>query len=651
MADGLKIVVGADVQEAVRAVKALAKEAGAAGVTISKSLSSGLAPAATGLNKVQQAAQQLNNTLPKTSAAFKNIIPGSNQATQSLINLSRVAQDAPFGFIGIANNLNPLLESFQRLKAETGSSAGSLTALRSALVGPAGIGLALGVVSSLLIKFGGDIFGAGNNVTDAEVSNLRYASSLKKIEEALEDFGTGLDFINKLRKLQLEAGGLTGEKLSIADAQNRIASNKELIGSISNSLLPLEEKLNKERAFGTKTIEEFVKIQGDLKEVGIGKSLLKGEKANLARVFQIIQETGTASTEIIGKLNASNQKRVNDYIATNKTFEKLSKERLGAEEENSLLELQVLIDRNKVSKDANKEFIEDQKKLAQFLQKNFLFSKGATFNIFDTDKDTIRKSLKTIQEFFNKAPVFKVPFEPLLSEPEKVKEAAIDMAKKFAEFYAAELKNISSQPERVDFSIPEAIANEKKMKAQAAALAAAFSIDISESPLTKLQKQAVFAAKSINDVLAPAFSDLFGAILQGENPIKAFFTSLGQSVTQLIQKLIAAAIQAAILSAIFPGGFGTGANAVKGFGSIFKNILGFAQGGIVSGPTLALIGEGVGTSRSNPEVVAPLDQLRAMLGDIGGGAAHVVVTGKLRGNDMALQNARTSKRQRRTTGR
>jgi len=73
----------------------------------------------------------------------------TGDATQSLVNLSRVAQDAPYGFMGIANNLNPLLESFQRLSKETGSSTSALKSMASGLMGPAGIGLALGVVSSL----------------------------------------------------------------------------------------------------------------------------------------------------------------------------------------------------------------------------------------------------------------------------------------------------------------------------------------------------------------------------------------------------------------------------------------------------------------------------------------------------------------------
>ena len=43
-----------------------------------------------------------------------------------------------------------------------------------------------------------------------------------------------------------------------------------------------------------------------------------------------------------------------------------------------------------------------------------------------------------------------------------------------------------------------------------------------------------------------------------------------------------------------------------------------AEGGVASGPTLALVGEYAGAS-GNPEVIAPLDKLRGMLAETGGG--------------------------------
>jgi hypothetical protein len=62
----------------------------------------------------------------------------------------------------------------------------------------------------------------------------------------------------------------------------------------------------------------------------------------------------------------------------------------------------------------------------------------------------------------------------------------------------------------------------------------------------------------------------------------------------------------------------------------------FANGGIISGPTYGLMGEYPG-AKSNPEVVAPLDKLKDMIGGGGGG------TFMLRGQDLLLSVNRAQK--------
>ena len=102
----------------------------------------------------------LNNAIKATESQLKNanniinntgfnkLSAGSNSAAFALNNLGRVAQDAPFGFIGIQNNLNPLLESFQRLRSENTSLGATFKALGSSLIGPAGLGIALSLVTA-----------------------------------------------------------------------------------------------------------------------------------------------------------------------------------------------------------------------------------------------------------------------------------------------------------------------------------------------------------------------------------------------------------------------------------------------------------------------------------------------------------------------
>ena len=86
-----------------------------------------------------------------------------------------------------------------------------------------------------------------------------------------------------------------------------------------------------------------------------------------------------------------------------------------------------------------------------------------------------------------------------------------------------------------------------------------------------------------------------------------------------------------------------GLSLVEGF---LNQAMAFAQGGIVSGPTLGLVGEYPG-ARTNPEVIAPLDKLRSMMGGMGG---NVVVTGRLDGRDILLSSERSTIDRYRTRG-
>jgi len=68
---------------------------------------------AVGFDQVNKALDSTAKTLTQTSEAATKagkalnteLKTGSSQASQSITNLSRVLQDAPFGFIGIANNI------------------------------------------------------------------------------------------------------------------------------------------------------------------------------------------------------------------------------------------------------------------------------------------------------------------------------------------------------------------------------------------------------------------------------------------------------------------------------------------------------------------------------------------------------------------
>jgi len=134
------------------------------------------------LGKTAVAAVKMDSTIQKTGKALGNDLRnGSNQATAALTNLGRVVQDAPFGIIGITNNINPLLESFQRLKTETGTTGGALKALAGSLIGGGGLGIAVSVVTSLMTVFALNNRGAGKAVDGLSKSVSEYDKVLKEV--------------------------------------------------------------------------------------------------------------------------------------------------------------------------------------------------------------------------------------------------------------------------------------------------------------------------------------------------------------------------------------------------------------------------------------------------------------------------------------
>lgn len=121
---------------------------------------------------------------------------------------------------------------------------------------------------------------------------------------------------------------------------------------------------------------------------------------------------------------------------------------------------------------------------------------------------------------------------------------------------------------------------------------------------------------------------------------QGFHEVIKAMLESLLKRAIALAATFAALMVFTGGSSGAlAATGAKSFGSFMMGGMGIPQmadGGLFTGASLAQVGEGPGTSAINPEVVAPLDKLRDM---IGGGA--VTVTGMIRGNDILLSNERS----------
>lgn len=144
---------------------------------------------------------------------------------------------------------------------------------------------------------------------------------------------------------------------------------------------------------------------------------------------------------------------------------------------------------------------------------------------------------------------------------------------------------------------------------------------------TQAQAQMAYETQLVAQNMNAALfvGDMFGQALgQLAETGKVSFQGIFDALKQMVLKFAAAIAAAATLN-ILTGGLvmsaGKAAGAKSGFGALLKGgssfgiggLTPFANGGIVSGPTSALVGEYTG-ARTNPEVIAPLSKLQNMMG-------------------------------------
>ncbi len=144
-------------------------------------------------------------------------------------------------------------------------------------------------------------------------------------------------------------------------------------------------------------------------------------------------------------------------------------------------------------------------------------------------------------------------------------------------------------------------------------------------------------AENIGKALAGEKVDLFGGFLallaEGLSTIGKALIAYGVAM-DAFKKAFAnpfAAIAAGIALIAIGSFIGAKISQNAGGKSNKSSPKAFANGGIISGPTMGLMGEYPGASH-NPEVVAPLDKLKSLMGGGGGGTLEA----RISGNDLLI---------------
>ena len=148
--------------------------------------------------------------------------------------------------------------------------------------------------------------------------------------------------------------------------------------------------------------------------------------------------------------------------------------------------------------------------------------------------------------------------------------------------------------------------------------------------LTSWSNLAITGAEAIGTAFSNSFKGIIDGSMTAREALSSFFQSVADAFLDMAAQIIAKWIQMTILNTIlslFPGGSkgggGSGGDLAKvNMADVTKYSTPFAEGGFVTGPTNAIIGEG-----GQPEYVIPASKMRESMGRYAAGARGSAVIG------------------------
>ncbi len=318
-----------------------------------------------------------------TTKSFDNFRVSAGAANGSAIAFNRVIQDAPFGIIGVGNNIQQLAEQFSALRVTTGSTGTALSAFFKSLF-----------TGSNLLVLG--ISAATAAFTAYQLGAFDSAEETKDLAKELEDFKNSLDGVTKaqlqgaqsaqseiqalkLLKLQAENANLPLEKriLAVKELRNQFPdylkglSDEEIllgnVGTAYNNVTTSIIAQAKAKAFSEQITENLKKevallVQEEQRAVEILEKRAELEKARIGEQ--------TSGLKVAGQFTATNieanrlESELNDLIQENLNSEeqrkKLGQEILSIESKipEQIQKAGGLIDQNKDKIDKSKEKVE-----------------------------------------------------------------------------------------------------------------------------------------------------------------------------------------------------------------------------------------------------------------------------------------------------
>jgi hypothetical protein len=514
-----------------------------------------------GMNDAQRAITNLKQPTVQTGAA--------------LTNLSRVVQDAPFGFIAIQNNIDPLITSFKQIQTQTGSTIGAFKAIGASLIGPAGIAVGLAAVTSLVTTAIQKYGSLGAAVTELAANNDQAAVAQRSLNKAINESEAGV--FGEIQTLQNYIGILGNVN---ASQDQRVAAyqtlKKEYPGIIQN--MSQENALAESGVFllneRSKQLIGYIKLKSkEAALIKLGEEATKKQFEAQRQGLSLVTDQGTLLNQAINNLFGG-------FIpggagaGLNRRLEGVGK------------------DFDKAGKDV--DFFAQQLKQTQ--------EELATFDpkITGLDKVVVPK-LPKVAKVVQKVEVLEVI-------PEKARIGTSDTA--------ADIEAIRNFKIYTGIEVPLKleIPQEEFEKLRKYGEIAKNALD-----LKILRAQAAEFKNILTEGLAQPLGDLiFNFLDQGKVGFKQFADAAIQSIKRIVAQLIASKIIQLLGNVLFPGA-GTAATAIGRIAGSFAGLGGVAVGnigGALGTGGLQLAG-GVSFRIQGTDLVAVMNNANASIGRVG----------------------------------
>jgi hypothetical protein len=156
----------------------------------------------------------LKGALGAADSGLKKVAGQTNSAAYAVTNLGRIVSDSAYGFIGIANNITPFIDSLASARKEAAATGKSLLSnLGASLAGPAGLSLAFAAVTTA--------------ITFAQIGFSAWTRKSKEAKDATDETA------KSLRSIESSVGSETSNVTSlIAVLENETETRKRKIEAI-----------------------------------------------------------------------------------------------------------------------------------------------------------------------------------------------------------------------------------------------------------------------------------------------------------------------------------------------------------------------------------------------------------------------------------